>query len=461
MSPPRPASPTRRVVASILLIALGLAVGHRAGAASTMTVAGVEFYLPDPPLSFFKGKEMNWGKGGASFKLGTKVLGKTPNGGYFTVEDAQLLGDSVWLRTKLNGQTGWVKRADVMRPVVTHDHTEWAEIGDMWMREKQYGKAYAYYCVAIGVAKDSKKPAVIKDMASRAIGARLVDTGDKLTSKYSKLFGMPYQYRGWERENEEEFAASISDFTKQIENGWKTHMGHLDRGWSHEQQGDYAEAEADYRAAVKIKSDYGLAHRNLAHLSRKLGKPIQAIESLRSAASLEEKNGHNPKWLGIGYLHIGFPKRATQSFKDAIAMQPGLAEEVLPWVEIAERSTPEGPAVSEYKYGRAFPAIISGQNEETVNAYFVSFETIEEGIAWFEEHNDTPPGTGFDPDKPLVTDEWYFFYEVLERKDDWVRIRDDKRTQWMPDPYLQYDSLGALSADDAEKVKQAFLPNAD
>ena len=31
----------------------------------------------------------------------------------------------------------------------------------------------------------------------------------------------------------------------------------------------------------------------------------------------------------------------------------------------------------------------------------------------------------------------------------------------MPDPYLQYDSLGALSADDAEKVKQAFLPNAD
>ncbi|MCP4076920.1 MAG: tetratricopeptide repeat protein [Gammaproteobacteria bacterium] len=92
--------------------------------------------------------------------------------------------------------------------------------------------------------------------------------------------------------------------------------------WS---QGKFAEAEGEFNKALKIDPDYSVAHARIANLYLTQNKTTEAVESFQNAINGDPENAQLFIGLAITYLHKQYYKMADAMVKQAIAVDPDLA----------------------------------------------------------------------------------------------------------------------------------------
>ena len=92
--------------------------------------------------------------------------------------------------------------------------------------------------------------------------------------------------------------------------------------WS---QGNFSEAENEFNKALKIDPDYSVAHARMANLYLTQNKTTEAVESFQNAINGDPENAQLFIGLAITYLHKQYYQMADAMVKQAIAVDPDLA----------------------------------------------------------------------------------------------------------------------------------------
>jgi len=92
--------------------------------------------------------------------------------------------------------------------------------------------------------------------------------------------------------------------------------------WS---QGKLTEAENEFNKALKIDPDYSVAHARMANLYLTQNKTTEAVESFQNAINGDPENAQLFIGLAITYLHKQYYQMADAMVKQAIAVNPELA----------------------------------------------------------------------------------------------------------------------------------------
>ena len=329
--------------------------------------------------------------------------------------------------------------SDVEQPIGPEDVSYLVERGDFWMKSDRYDLAFQHYVLAAEIAMNNQMLGQQRHAANRAISAvkrqRKAERDDHLHG----LVGYVYQLRGRAKLNSEEPRGAIRDFEQQLENGWQTHVAMFDIGNSHNKLGEDHKAIFYYNDAIESQRDYGPAHRNLAHVYRKRGDMVLAIDSFQKATRYEPENANNHKWLGVCWATVGFPEQARLSFTNAVAMDASLSTEVGMHLDLLGGFESSGH--TEHRFART-ESVVLGLTQVRLGF----FETVAEGDSFFESQGEGPNAIRFRMMVDGYPDLDWGLFEVLDRRDGWVKLRGARSEGWTPEDFVFYDVLAGLSA---------------
>jgi protein O-GlcNAc transferase len=156
----------------------------------------------------------------------------------------------------------------------------------------------------------------------------------------------------------------------------------LKQAIAHHQAGRLAEAEALYRAILSAAPGHATANHNLGRIAMAFGKIELGLPHLMAAAANAPNIPHLHLSLGEAFAQLGRQAEANASFRQALKLNPALAEECYEQGNRLQMAGNLAAAVEQYRFAIALkPGIAEAYNN--LGATFLSLGQTDDAIASF------------------------------------------------------------------------------
>ena len=103
--------------------------------------------------------------------------------------------------------------------------------------------------------------------------AKLEEIAEKYNAEIKMLVAIDYFESGLDKQNSEDYAGAIVDYTIAIKSVPDYAFAYVARGYAYDDLGDYNTAIADYTTAIRLDTDYALAYSNRGVAKENAGLP--------------------------------------------------------------------------------------------------------------------------------------------------------------------------------------------
>ena len=155
--------------------------------------------------------------------------------------------------------------------------------------------------------------------------ASLEEIAEKYNAEIKMLVALDYYESGWDKNNSEDYAGAIIDYTIAIKSDPDLSVAYGMRGFAYYKLGEYNTAIADYTTAIRLDPDYISIYYNRGSAYQKLGKYNIAIPDYTTAIRLDPDYASAYNNRGVAYEELGEYNAAIADYTTAIRLEPEVA----------------------------------------------------------------------------------------------------------------------------------------